>query len=458
MADSTIKASGLATGMDTASIISQLVALESQPIKDISTKESNIKIQVSALADIVSKLNDLNTAVGDLSDGGVFTGKVTSTNTAFSAVASTNVVPGRYSVQVDALASAAKWRSDGLASTDALAAGTLRLTVQGKTYPPDDGTTAPIAIAAGDSLADVAYKIRQSGAPVSAVALTDSSGKSYLSLTSLATGTPLDGSAALAVSFTRAGGATGQSLDFGTPTVTTATNAQVRIDGLTFVRTSNTITDALPGLTLNLGAVSQAAEDAVVDTDADGTQAKLQKLADAYNGVMALLQRQLNVTKDTNRNTSLVGDPVVRRVKAKLQALVATQVPGLGSVRTLADLGLKTARDGSLSIDSKTLKAALANAPSAVNALFSTAGTGLKDLVGHLVDSQTEAGDGLLVTRQDALNKSITDLERQKTSLQTRLDAYQKTLQAQFDAMETTVSQLKSIGSFLTAQSSSSSK
>ncbi len=292
-----------------------------------------------------------------------------------------------------------------------------------------------------------------SGAPVSAVALTDSSGKTYLSLTSLATGTPLDGSAALAVSFTRADGATGENLDFGTPTVTAATNASLKIDGLSFVRTSNTVADALPGVTLTLGQANQTAEDVVVDTDADGTQAKLQKLVDAYNGVMTLLQRQLNVTKDTDRSKSLVGDPVVRQVKSQLQKLISTQVPGLGGIRTLADLGLKTAQDGSLSINADTLGKALANDPSAVNAMFTTSGTGLKDLVNSLVNAETESGSGLLVTRQDSLNQTITNMDRQKATLQARLDAYQSALQAQFDAMEKTVSQLKSIGNFLSAQS-----
>jgi flagellar hook-associated protein 2 len=128
----------------------------------------------------------------------------------------------------------------------------------------------------------------------------------------------------------------------------------------------------------------------------------------------------------------------------------------MGGVRTLADLGVKTAQDGSLSIDADTFDKALASSPSAVNALFTTAGTGLKALVSNLVTAETETGDGLLVTRQDSLNKSITDLDKQKATLQARLDAYQSALQAQFNAMETMVSQLKSIGSFLTAQSSTS--
>jgi flagellar hook-associated protein 2 len=460
MADSVFSASGLASGIDTNSIIDKLVSLESQPITNIRAKQSNIKLQISSLADIASKLNDLSTAAQDLADNGAYSAKTTSTNSTFSAVPGTGAVAGRFSVEVGQLASAAKWRSDAFASTDTLAAGTLILTVQGKQYPPADDAGGPIAIEAGDTLGDVAYKIRRSGAPVSAMVLTDSSGHSYLSLTNRDTGQPLDGGTALAVSFTAAGGATGSNLDFGTPTVTAATNARVLVDGIEFVRTSNSISDVLPGTTLNLTSVPATAgtpEDLVVATDADGTKTRLQKFVDAYNAVIKLVQRQLAVTKDTSREKTLAGDSNVRDVQTKLQRLASSVVPGLGGIRSLADLGIKTARDGTLSIDATTLGKALTTDPSAVNSLFSTATGGIGDLVKTMVNFETRAGDGLLVADQAGLNKTIDALDGQAETIQRRVDAYKKTLQAQFTAMEAIISQLKSVGSFLTSQSTSSS-
>lgn len=466
----TFTAGGLATGMDTNSMIEKLVELESQPITDLTTKQSNLNVRVAALTDLITKLKALDTAATDLGKNGVFATKATSSNSAFSAVTGSGAAPGSYSVEVTSLATAARWRSDAFGASSSLAAGTLTLTVQGKSYPaadPKTGVQTPITIAAGDTLADVAYKIRQSGAPVSAVALTDADGKSYLSISSLATGKPLDGGTDLAIDFQRGQGATGDDLDFGTPTATAATNATVYVDGLRFVRTSNTATDVIPGVTLTLTRKAPGApEDLAVATDQDGTRARLQKFADAYNAVMTLVQRQLNVNKDTDRDRTLAGDGVVRDLQAKLQKLLVGKVSGLGSVRTLADLGLKTGRDGSLSLDSTTLNRALSTDPAAVNAIFSSSG-GIASMVDALVKAETETvtingkvHSGLLVADQESLNRTIADLDKQKASLQLRVDAFRQNLVSSFTAMETTVSSLKSIGTYLTNQfaSSSSSK
>ncbi|MGC3998716.1 MAG: flagellar filament capping protein FliD [Anaeromyxobacter sp.] len=361
---------------------------------------------------------------------------------------------GRYSVQVGTLAKAAKWRSDatGFASTDVVQGGQLTLSVQGKTYDP-------ITITDGASLADVAYAIRNSGAPVSAVVLSDGT-RSYLSLTARDTGHPIgqDPSTALGVAFTPANGATGRSL--GLYQAEAATNATFTVDSLQFTRTSNTVSDAVPGTTLTLSKEGGAAEDLIIGQDADGTKARLDKFVSAYNGAMKLVQRQLAVNKDTDRAATLAGDGAVRALQSSLQRVITTQV-GSATVRTLADLGLKTARDGSLSIDTTLMKAALDRDPAAVNALFNTQSTGLAAVVDQLVKVQTRSGDGILVSRQDSLNRRIKDIDDDIAVKQRRLTAFQENLVKQFTAMETTVSSLKSTGTFLTNwanQSSSSSK
>lgn len=458
----TFSVGGLATGMDTNSIIDQLVSLESQPITDIKKQQSNINVQISALADLINSVKALDTAAADLGTNGVFAAKTTSTNTAFSATPGTGAAPGRFSVEVNQLATAARWRSSAFASGQSLQSGTLTLTIQGKQYPPDDSPTGPIRIEATDTLADVAYKIRTSGAPVSAVALKDSAGDSYLSLSSLATGQPLDGGADLELSFTADGVVNGQPVyDADTsPGVTHGTNARVYVDGLEFERTSNTVNDILPGITLNLTKQAPGApEDLVIATDGDATKARLQKFVDAYNATMTLVQRQLNVTKDTDRSRTLAGDAAVRDLQSRLQKLIIGKVGDLQGVRTLADIGIKTERNGSLSIKSDVLTSALARDPAAVNALFSTAGTGLADAIHAMAQDETKVGTGVLVADQDGLQKRISDLDDQTAKLQLRIDAFRQNLVNQFTAMETTVSGLKSMGTFLTnAFASSSSK
>jgi flagellar hook-associated protein 2 len=438
-------AGGLASGIDTSSIVEQLVALESRPLTQLRARQSGMKTQVSALADIMSKLSALSTAAKDLGDAGVLGTKAVSTNDAFAAVPGSAAVAGRYGVEVQALARAAKWRSAAFGSTATHAGGALTLTVQGKTYDP-------IPVADGASLSEVAAAIRAQGAPVSAAVLFDGT-SSYLSLTARDTGHPLAGAAgdALAVAFTPDAGATGQLPAYAQTEA--ARNATFLVDGLAFTRTSNTVSDALPGVTLTLRKDSAPVEDLVVANDPDATRARLQKFVDAYNDVMRLVQRQLAPAKGSDRSASLQGDASVRGLQGKLQGVVVTTVPGLGTISTLADLGVKTAKDGSLSLDAPTLDKAMTREPGAMNALFSQATTGLAAVVDGLASAYTRAGDGLLVSRQKGLDESIKALDRQADSMALRIEGFRANLLRQFAAMETTVSGFKSIGDFLARQS-----
>ncbi|ABC81115.1 flagellar filament capping protein FliD [Anaeromyxobacter dehalogenans] len=449
--DASFRAGGLASGMDTNAIIDQLVALESRPLDQLRRRQAAFRTQISALGDIAASLSGLSAAAADLGDHGVLATQARSTSTAFSAAPGADAIAGSYRLAVKALAQPAKWRSAAFAAGAGVAGGTLRLTVQGT-------AVAPIAVPDGASLADVAYAIRQSGAAVSAVVLDDGT-SSWLSVTARDTGHPLDGAPAdaLSISFTPSAGAVGQAPGFAE--LQPARNAQVEVDGLTFTRTGNVIADALPGVTLTLAAAGGPAEDLVLGTDPAGTQARLQKLVDGYNGVMRLLQRHLAVAKDSDRATTLAGDSTLRTLQARLQRVLVTEVPGLSSgVRTLADLGVRTGRDGSLSVDAATLSSALARDPAAANALFSTSGTGLAAVVKALVADHTRAGDGALVLRQDGLGRTVKDLDGQAAALQLRIDAFQQNLIRQFTAMESTVSGLKSIGSFLAGQTTQQQK
>jgi flagellar hook-associated protein 2 len=451
----TFSAGGLASGIDTNSIVDQLVKLESRPIDLLRQRQTGIKTQVSTLGQIISRLSALEAAAKDLGDAGVLAARVGSTHDAFGATPGTGALAGRYSVRVDRLAQAAKWRSASFTSATApVVGGTLQLTVAGTTWDP-------ITITDGMALSDVAFAIRQSGAPVSATVLTAQDGVAYLSVTARDTGyAGTDPSQALSIGFT-ATGVTGQAPGFAE--IQAAQNAAFSVDGVDFVRTGNTVTDAIPGVTLSLkkGAVPPAtegtAEDLVLETDVEASQARLQKLVEAYNAVMSLVQAQLNPTKDTDRSATLAGDSTVRSLQASLQRLIVTSVPGQPTVSTLADLGVKTARDGSLSIDATAFAAALARDPGALDALFSTATTGLSAVVSGFVQGQVRAGDGLLSTHKTGLDAAIRSLDDQAAALQRRVDAFREGLVRQFAAMESAVSAYKSIGTFLTNQAAQTS-
>ncbi len=450
----TITTGGLASGLDTNSIIDKLVQIESQQITLLQQQQSGVRSQVSALGDLASKLAALQSATQSLSDSGALGVKTTSTNTAFTSAATAAGLPGSFQVTVQQLATSARARSQAFTS-DAVRGGTLSLAMRGTSYD--------VTVTDGMSLADLAYRIRQSGAPVSATVFDDGVGNKYLSLTARDSGYPQTGapSAALGVTFSGTG-SLGTAPSF---TVTDAQNAHLVVDGIQFERTSNTVTDVVPGSSLTLTKPSDGVtppatpggdptggtpETLTMATDATVTQSRLKGFVDAYNALMTAIQKQLNVSESADRGANLAGDSTVRGLQARLHALISTSATGLSTgIRSLADLGVKTGRDGTLSIDSTALSSALGKDASAVNAIFSTATTGIAATVTAMNTTYTRSGDGLFTVRQSTLNGQIQRLTDSMTAQQKRVDVYRQTLVRQFTAMETVVSQWKTVGSYL---------
>ena len=431
---------GLASGMDTNSIIDQLVKIESHSVTAAQARQTAYQSQISQLGDLTSKLKALSTAATALKTGGALSLSQVGTASGFSATPGSAATAGRYSVLVGGLATAARARSAQFtASTDLVKAGTLDLSI--------NGTTTTVTLTEGMTLAQAAQAINDSGAEASAMVL-ESNGQAFLSITNKNTGfVPGQAASSGLVVTENSTGSTGQSLGL---TVTDATNAQFSIDGLGFERASNTITDALPGVTFGLKAKTLVAEDLVLATDNAATSARLATFVSAYNDVAKILHTNLNIGEQIDRNKTLGGDSAVRALQSSLMGLVSNVSNPGSSVRSLADLGIKTQQDGTLGLDDSRLAKALASDSSAVNELFQQAGLGAADKIKTLVDSYTNSSDGILVSKSKSYDKSIKQISTQIDSLQLRIDAYRTKLVSQFAAMEKIVSSFKSIGTFLT--------
>ncbi len=440
---------GLASGLDTNSIIDKLVQLQTVPLTKLQDQQSACKTQISLLADLASRLNQLQAAASNLGSSGVLSFQATSSNASFSAAPGTGATAGSFAVQVKALATAAKWRSAGLAPDGTLPSGTLNITVGGVVYPPAGG----IALDGSTTLDSLAAAIRATGAPVSVTVLDDGT-KKYLSITNLATGysgAPDDPEAqgkALELDFSQLGDGF-----FSAPTLDhQATNADFLVDGVEFTRTSNTVSDAIPGTTLTLKSEKAPEETLSIGSDVSGTQANLQKFVDAYNGLMSALQKQTAVTPDTDRSTTLAGDVNVRSLQERLQTITSSIVSGRGTVHGLADLGVKTnPDDGTLTIDQGALSAAIARDPVAVNAVFAQAKTGVAQRLSAIATDYSST-TGLLSSEQTNLKQKVSAMDDQAAALQARITAYHDQLVKQYAAMENIVAKFKSIGDYLTAQ------
>lgn len=441
----TFSAGGIMSNIDWTTMIDQLMNLEAKPLDLLKERQSAIRVQVSAMGEIISKVDALNTAATALGRTGPVAVTAVSSNVHFSATTSSGSVSGRYQVQVDTLAMAAKGRSDAFSDTDTLAGGTLIV--------KSGGTEYSITLEDGQSLADVASAIRRSGAPVTATVLDDGTNQT-LSLANRDTGYAVGSDPAEALTLTHLSSGNGKDLGF---TLTqSAVNAVVKVDGVALTRTSNVISDAVSGVTLTLKSTG-AAEDLVLENDVSGTAANVQKFVDAYNAMLKLVQKHLQVDEGTDRNTTLAGESSVRSLQNAAQRILTSSVADAGNdVRSLADIGIKTARDGSISLDQTMLTKAMARSTTAVNALFTDANTGLAAMAANLAKAYSSS-TGMLSSRQTGLNRTISDMDDQAASIQLRLDNHKRMLVAQFTAMENTIAALKATANFLDSQSKSSS-
>jgi flagellar hook-associated protein 2 len=443
--DATYRASGtsLASGLDTGKLLEALTQLESAPLKRIETKQAGIRAQLSQLGEVTSRLQAFDSSTSTLASGGMRVASVSSTNTSFSATAGSGSTEGRYNVEVHSLASAAKARSGAFtAATAPVTGGTLQIQVGSGSWS--------VSIADGATLSSVAASINASGAPLNAAVLNDGV-RSYLSISAKNTGFDPTLGAASALQLTETStGAVGQPL--GVVVTQAAQNATFDVDGLAFERQANSISDAITGVTLNLKSTG-AAEELVVGRDISASRNNLQAFADGYNKLVAYLQAQMNLGESADRNTSLAGNSAVRSLKASLQKLTSTTVSGLGSYRTLADIGFKSAKDGSLSIDNAVFQRAINADPEAVDRLFSEQSVGIAAVVKDLADRNLKSANGILSSQVTGLNSQLRTLDGQKAQAQTRVEKFRAGLIAKFAAMESVIGGLKQSGSYLTALS-----
>ncbi len=437
--------SGLASGLDTSSLISQLVAAEKVPEQQLQSEQSDL----SAKKSIVDNLSTTVASLGSLMGGMTLSSDVqyrtaSASDAHVTVAASGDATATAHDVRVDQLAKSQVTTSRTFASAGAGVLGDGGLTIQTGT-----GTPANVTWSATDTLADVASKINDAKAGVSASVLYD--GSSYrLVVSADQTGTTN------AATFTDSG----DSLDLSDPAnvQVAAQDAKVTIDGIQVTRPTNIIDDALNGVTIT--AVSaQAATDPdttlTVSVDHDAIKSQLGLLVNDYNGIISAINQQLTYTGTTAGTDTLFGDSTLQQLKSTMDSIATKSFGGM----TMSDLGLTFDKTGVLSLDDTTLDAKLDANPNALNDLFVTGG--LSQSFVDMSNAYTEAGDGILTSKSQGFTDESTQLQSQIDQIESNATALQTRLQDQFNALEATMSKLNSqasqVSSILGTSSSSSS-
>jgi flagellar hook-associated protein 2 len=414
-------------------LIDGLVAAERLPIRALEQRQSATNQRISTLGDLVSKLKALQAKAKELDSTSELKARSV-TSSQESRVTSTitgEATPGPHSVRVISLAAAQIDRSIAMPTNQAPGTGYFDIQV---------GTDDPVGIGFDPtmSLDDVARQINDSGARVKASVVDDGSGFRLVV-------TAEEPGVANAVSFTETGG---MSLGFdGTSLVRAASDASIELDGLPVTRTTNTITDLVPGLTLDLHSQQPLGEPAAVVTvseNPEGLREKMAGFVEAYNEVAKLIKRELTKTGEGDVSKGqMLGDSTLRSLQKKLGSIATSAFSHNGDTLALGSVGITFAGDGTLSVDDTKFDAVYKADPDAIGNLFAGGSGSLTSQLFDLVDDYTESGTGILTAKKEGLESRIDDYEKQVSRIEARATELGDRLRQTFTALDQTVSALQ---------------
>jgi flagellar hook-associated protein 2 len=239
------------------------------------------------------------------------------------------------------------------------------------------------------------------------------------------------------------------------PTNQTAADAKVKVDGITFTRSSNTLTDVVPGLTFNLKGITSTSAAVDLTRDTTAIKEKLNAMVTAYNDAITIMGEVSNPKSDFETyGATLVGDSTVRSLKQQLRQMIMgpSSTPG-SNVGAMWQMGISVSELGTMSIDNTKLDAALTNNYSDVVKTFTGNQNGLTiyspapgGIAGDAVRKLTNmlGAKGVLVSQSTSATTQNTKYKADLEKLQTRMDALLARYQKQFASMDSMVGNVNS--------------
>lgn len=403
-----VSSAASSSGLDVNSIVSQLMTVEQRPLTALAKKEAGYQAKLSALGSIKGALSGFQSAVSGLSDIAKFKALTAtpSDNTILTASASSIAVAGTYSLDITTLAQSQKLVAAGQASTTAaigggtattltldfgtIAGGTFNATTgkyTGSTFTSNGNGTKTVTIdATNNSLQGIRDAINAANIGVTATIVNDGSATPYrLSLVS----DTLGSTNSLKISV--AGDATISGLLAQDPATTqnlsetvAAQNASFKVNGVTVSKTSNTVTDVIQGVTLNLQKVTTTSASLTVARDTATINTSVTGFVKAYNDLNNMLSGLSGYNAATKQGAILQGDSTVRTLQSQIRAVLNTSISNTGgSLTTLSQVGVSFQKDGTLALDATKLNTAITNNFSDIASLFAAVGKPSDSLVNY---------------------------------------------------------------------------
>ena len=455
----TISSAGIGSGLDVNSIITQLMAIEQQPLTALQTKATTIQSTVSEYGKIKSAISTMRDLASKLASTSTWAQTTSNSSSTAVAAATNGSAAGSYSVEVQKLASVQTLATAVQPAGATLGSGTLHIelgtwgTGQTSFTAKADATPIDIAVAATDTLADIRDKINLAGAGVTALVMTDSSG-SRLLIRSNATGAEnafrTSGLAALAFDPSVGAAAMTESQ--------TASDAAATVNGLPVTSTSNTLANIVDGLTLTLNAETTLTGPATVNvvTDTEALKKTLTDFAAAYSAVVKLIATDTKYDPVAKKGAILQGDSAATGMQRQLRTLAGSASAASAVFGRLSDIGLELQGDGSMTVNATKLGASLANVAE-LKKMFSSSSLTDPTLDGFgkrfrvIADSMIGI-DGALTTRTEGLGQQLQRNQKDQDALEMRLEAIEKRYRAQYTALDTAMAQLQTQSAYITQQ------
>ena len=439
-----ISASGMVSGLDVDSMVSSLMSIEQQPLANLKAKQTSFNAKLSAFGTLKSGVSTFQTAVKAL--GGDALRALTTSSTksdvvGISATKDGGATAGSYAIEVSKLAQADKLVSAGIApgATFAAANSSMAITIGGKTTP---------LVLTDTTLAGISSAINKANAGVTATILNDGT-QDRLVITGSQTGS------ANGVSIAATGSLAAFDTTAATTTMTrsqTAQNAEMKIDGIAVSKSSNTVTDAIKGVTLNLAQTNVGSPVTVsLAKDTTGISKSITAFVDAYNTLATAVNKQTAYNAATKTGAVLNGDASARSILTGIRGELTKAVSGAGGLSTLSDIGIAFQRDGTLKLEKPAkLESALATNFENVSSLFSSS-TGVATRLTKVTDEML-GSKGVFKNRTDGLNATIEGMKDSEDRMMQQLGQTEKRYRAQFVALDTMMTSMQSMQSYMTQQ------
>jgi flagellar hook-associated protein 2 len=430
--------SGVGSNIDVEALVSQLMKVERAPLDRLTTLSQATSARVSAFGSLKGMLAAFQSTLEGLNAAKLSALAASSSDAAVAqAVATSGAAAGAHSLEVTTLAQAHRIHSQAFGSlADEVGTGTLTFCFgswDGNTFTENAARPArSVTITAGQSsLSGVRDAVNAAGIGVSAAIVNDGIGERLI-FTSAETGARMglkvavtddDGTAADKAGLSRlaydpaAPAGAGRNLEQSQA----AADASFVLDGLAMTRPTNTVADALSGVTITIGKAAPGTTVTLnLTRDVAAAQAAVDSLVNGYNGMRKAIAAYGKYDPAGRANGALRGESLLRVFDARLRAAVSAVPAGLtGSYTTLAQAGLNLKADGTLALDAAKFQAALASDPEGLVRLLAPAaraddsrlvveGFGTRTQPGSHAVTLTQAGTAASITGAAAPVLTIT--------------------------------------------------